>query len=204
MIRLLFNWVEKLGSEDPKVDDHKFETVEGCTRDQERQVAQDVDWQRIIARKVQVENQAPVVAPNPASAPNGNSVPQLPPLAPSEIDQARDQAEGMRHPRDIAGLYSCRAACTSSAFSVSDLSAKSKLANDDARRFFSRMEVLQDHETLDMSDFPTLTFTAHASTDDNPRLDEAMGGPNAEGFWQASTKEIMTLQKITTWTQLPL
>ncbi|GFH50753.1 hypothetical protein CTEN210_07229 [Chaetoceros tenuissimus] len=311
--------------------DDKFETVEGCTRDQQRQVAQDVDWQRIIdregaheinyevqdedlvpdflddewlneeeirykrearnermhrharnvvpnpnarqpalrdpgiivvggnRRQVQVENQAPAGASNAAGtpAPNGNPAPQLPPLAPAEIDQARDQAEGMRRTRrnrnaperleydrpggpnqrnrrDIAGLYSCGAACTSKAFvshseaegyqnttlkridldnhfvqglsweeSVSALSAKDKFANDDARRFFARMEVLQDPETLDMSDFPTLAFAARASADDNPRFDEAMRGPNAEGFWQASAKEITTLQKINTWTQVP-
>ena len=69
--------------------------------------------------------------------------------------------------------------------------------------FFARMEVLQDPETLDMSDFPTLAFAARASAEDNPRFDEAMRGPNAEGFWQASAKEITTLQKINTWTQVP-
>ena len=38
-----------------------------------------------------------------------------------------------------------------------------------------------------------LAFAAKASAEDNPKWNEAMNGPNAEGFWDAMCKEVTTL-----------
>ena len=59
-----------------------------------------------------------------------------------------------RNRSDTAGLYSCGAACSHKAF-VSHAEVE-----------FARMEVLQDPETFEMNDFPTLAFAARASAED--------------------------------------
>jgi hypothetical protein len=38
-----------------------------------------------------------------------------------------------------------------------------------------------------------LSLAAKANAEDNPRWNEAMNGPNAEGFWDAMCKEVTTL-----------
>jgi hypothetical protein len=86
--------------------------------------------------------------------------------------------------------------------SFSFLMQESNTKNGDSRRFFANMDVLQDPLSLDLDDFPTFGFISKASADDNPRFDQAMNGPNSEGFWEASVKEISTLQALRTWTQV--
>ena len=58
------------------------------------------------------------------------------------------------------------------------------------------MESLQDPETLELDDFPTLAlfYLAAASSSDTPRYHEAMHGPNCDGFLNVSAIEINTLQ----------
>ena len=41
-----------------------------------------------------------------------------------------------------------------------------------------------------------------AAAEDNPNFGQAMNGPNTEDFWDASVKEISTLQKLSSWTQV--
>ena len=41
-----------------------------------------------------------------------------------------------------------------------------------------------------------------AGAEDNPNFGQAMNGPYSEGFWDASAKEISTLQKLRSWTQV--
>jgi len=41
-----------------------------------------------------------------------------------------------------------------------------------------------------------------AAAEDNPNFGQAMNGPNTEDFWDASVKEISTLQKLNSWTQV--
>ena len=86
--------------------------------------------------------------------------------------------------------------------SVAALASKSKETNGDASRFFASIDALQDPEDLTMDDFPELAFVTKSSQNDNPRFDEAMNGPNSEGFWEASAKEVATLQNIGTWEQV--
>jgi hypothetical protein len=64
------------------------------------------------------------------------------------------------------------------------------------------MDAMQNLEDLTMDDFPELAFVTKSSQNDNPRFDEAMNGPNSEGFWEAGAKEITVLQKIGTWEQV--
>ena len=86
--------------------------------------------------------------------------------------------------------------------SVAMLASKSKDSNGDASRFFAQMDALQDPEDLTMEDFPELAFAKMSSEQDNPRFDQAMNGPNSKGFWEASAKEVATLQNIGTWEQV--
>jgi hypothetical protein len=85
---------------------------------------------------------------------------------------------------------------------ISYLSQESVTPSGDSRRFFAAMDVLQNPLTLELDDFPTFGFISKASADDNPRFEQAMNGPNAEGFWEAGAKEISTLQALNTWTQV--
>ena len=86
--------------------------------------------------------------------------------------------------------------------SVAALASKSRDSNGDASRFFAQMDALQNPEDLSMDDFPELAFATKSSQNDNPRFDEAMNGPNSEGFWEAAAKEAATLQNIGTWEQV--
>ena len=78
--------------------------------------------------------------------------------------------------------------------------------DQDSRRFFASMDVLQDPFDFTIDTFPTFALAAHksASSADNPRWHEAMKGPNADGFLRASTLEIATLQEMDAWTQVPV
>ncbi len=42
-------------------------------------------------------------------------------------------------------------------------------------------------------------FSVKANAEDNPTWHEAMGGPNAEGYWQACKKEYETLISMKVW-----
>lgn len=86
---------------------------------------------------------------------------------------------------------------------VSYLMNESITPNGDSRRFFAEMDALQNPLSLELDDFPTFGFISKVSADDNPRYEQAMNGPNAEGFWEASAKkEISTLQALNRWTQM--
>jgi hypothetical protein len=85
---------------------------------------------------------------------------------------------------------------------VTYLTNPSVTPNGNSRRFFAEMDALQNPLSLELDDFPTFGFISKASADDNPRFEQAMNGPNADGFWEASAKEISTLQVLNTWTQV--
>ena len=89
--------------------------------------------------------------------------------------------------------------------SVSALLASPDLKNEDSRRFFAAMEALQDPDSLELDELPTLAlfYLASASSADTPRYHEAMHGPNRDGFVDASVIEISTLQGMNAWTQVP-
>ena len=86
--------------------------------------------------------------------------------------------------------------------SLSMLAGNSKDSNGDSSRYFASMDVNQDPLDLTLDEFPTLGLASKAAAEDNPNFGQAMNGPNAEGFWDASVKEISTLQKLNSWTQV--
>ena len=98
-------------------------------------------------------------------------------------------------------------------FDIGDLDWKESLAllagspdvvNGDARRYFASMDIMEDPFGLGLDDFPTfgLVNRLSAASADNPRFNEAMAGPNAEGFINASVLEVSTLQHMDAWTQI--
>jgi len=64
------------------------------------------------------------------------------------------------------------------------------------------MDVHQDPLDLILDKFPTFGLVSQASAEDNPNFGQAMNGPNAEEFWDASAREISTIQKLRSWTQV--
>ena len=68
------------------------------------------------------------------------------------------------------------------------------LHSSDLKLYISNM---QQHTDLDKNTVewlhPTL-FMIQANAQDNPTWDEAMNGPNQEGYWEACLEEISTLQ----------
>lgn len=88
--------------------------------------------------------------------------------------------------------------------SLALLAGSPDVVNGDSRRYFSYMDVMEDPLGLGLDDFPTfgLVNRLSAASADNPRFQEAMSGPNAEGFINASVLEISTLQHMDAWTQV--
>jgi len=82
------------------------------------------------------------------------------------------------------------------------LAGDSKDSNGDSSRYFAVMDIHQDPFDLTLDEFPTLGLVNKAAAEDNPNFGQAMNGPNAESFWDASVKEISTLQKLNSWTQV--
>jgi hypothetical protein len=54
-------------------------------------------------------------------------------------------------------------------------------------------ETMTDLKEDTIEDMHLVAFAAKANADDNPTWEEAMNGPNKEGYWQACVKEIETL-----------
>jgi hypothetical protein len=72
-----------------------------------------------------------------------------------------------------------------------------------AQQFFTAMEIMEDpiNKTLDESH--PLAFGAKVNDADTPNWFQATSGENSKGFWEAIWKEIMTLQQIGAWEQVP-
>jgi hypothetical protein len=72
-----------------------------------------------------------------------------------------------------------------------------------AQQFFTAMEVLEDPISKILEDSHPLAFAVKANDADTPNWFQATSGENSEGFWEAIWKEIMTLQQIGAWEQVP-
>jgi hypothetical protein len=72
-----------------------------------------------------------------------------------------------------------------------------------AQQFFTEMESFEDPITGLVDEFHPLAFVAKAADEDNPNWFEATNGSNSDGFWEAMWKEMITLQKIGAWEQVP-
>lgn len=88
--------------------------------------------------------------------------------------------------------------------SLALLASSPEVVNGDSRRFLAAMDVLEDPFGFGLDEFPTfgLVNRLSASSADNPRYHEAMSGPNADGFLNASVVEISTLQHMDAWKQV--
>jgi hypothetical protein len=71
------------------------------------------------------------------------------------------------------------------------------------QQFFTAMEIHEDPTDNYIEEFHPLALVTKASDEDNPNWFEATSGENSEGFWEAIWKEIVTLQNIGAWEQVP-
>ena len=71
--------------------------------------------------------------------------------------------------------------------------------NGESSWFFADMDVLQDPLDLVLDNFPTFGLVSRAPAEDNPGFGKAVNGPNSEGFWEGSAKEISTVQNLKSW-----
>jgi hypothetical protein len=72
-----------------------------------------------------------------------------------------------------------------------------------SQQFFTAMESQEDPVTGTIDELHPLAFATKAADEDNPNWFEATNGENSEGFWEAMWKEVVTLQKIGAWEQVP-
>ena len=64
--------------------------------------------------------------------------------------------------------------------------------------------VYDENDTLGLlQEMSPLAFAARASAADTPRWNEALHGPNSEGFWEAMYNEIATLNNLKAWEVVP-
>jgi hypothetical protein len=65
------------------------------------------------------------------------------------------------------------------------------------------MENYEDPTTKTIEEFHPLALATKAADEDTPNWTKAINGPNSEGFWEGMWKEIVTLQKLGAWEQVP-
>ncbi len=75
---------------------------------------------------------------------------------------------------------------------------------DTVKQYYNRRSLLQlfksyHYDTETLEDWDPLAFAAKVNDADTPNWNEAMNGPEAEGFWQACIKEIRTLEAMKVW-----
>lgn len=73
------------------------------------------------------------------------------------------------------------------------------IQNGDSKGVISYLERHFDHETKTQEDWHPHALGAKASDADNPRFEEAMNGPDAEGYWDACKLEWQTLVDMKVW-----
>jgi hypothetical protein len=73
------------------------------------------------------------------------------------------------------------------------------LRSVDANQFHLVNDIHFDVELDEISWYNPLTLTMKANAEDNPRWNEAMNGPDAEGFWRAMEDELRQLADKDVW-----
>jgi Reverse transcriptase (RNA-dependent DNA polymerase)/GAG-pre-integrase domain len=74
------------------------------------------------------------------------------------------------------------------------------LRSRDARAVLSLLDGYRNSDNPDLlEDWHPMALAAKASDEDNPNWNQAMNGPNKDGFWEACQKEIDTLEAMDTW-----
>jgi hypothetical protein len=61
----------------------------------------------------------------------------------------------------------------------------------------TNIETYQDLNTVE--EYNPALLSSKAAEDDNPTYEQAMSGPNKEGYWQAAKKEVDTLVNKGSW-----
>ena len=75
----------------------------------------------------------------------------------------------------------------------------SDLKSPDSKRVMLEMLHSYDAEHGTLEQWHPMALAARANDADTPNWNEAMNGPNAEGFWEAIRKEIETLIRMGVW-----
>ena len=79
----------------------------------------------------------------------------------------------------------------------------SSASSSQSKEFFANLSKYEDPITGSLLESHPLILAAKSGDNDNPRWHQATSGENAEGFWKAMWKEVMTLQDIDVWDQVP-
>jgi hypothetical protein len=59
----------------------------------------------------------------------------------------------------------------------------------------AQMNIETDPDLNTVQEYSPALLSSKTSEDDNPTYEQAMSGPNKEGYWQAAKKEVDTLLK---------
>lgn len=73
------------------------------------------------------------------------------------------------------------------------------LKSESSRRALHALFSSYDPVSETIEQWSPTALAAKANDEDNPSWEQAMNGPNSEGFWEASEKEIRTLEKMRVW-----
>jgi hypothetical protein len=63
----------------------------------------------------------------------------------------------------------------------------------------AQMNIETDQDLNTVEEYNPSLLSSKALEDDNPTDEQAMSGPNKEGYWQADKKEVDTLVKKGSW-----
>jgi hypothetical protein len=63
----------------------------------------------------------------------------------------------------------------------------------------AQMNIETDKDLNTVEEYNLALLSSKASEDDNPTYEQAMSGPDKEGYWQAAKKEVDTLAKKGSW-----
>jgi hypothetical protein len=66
-------------------------------------------------------------------------------------------------------------------------------------KLMAQMNIETDQYLNSIEEYNPALLISKASEDDNPTYEQAMSGPNKEGYWQAAKKEVDTLVKKRSW-----
>ena len=75
----------------------------------------------------------------------------------------------------------------------------SQLRSHDAKSLFAHLSHFYDEDAGTQEDWSPLAFKAKCYDEDNPSYEQAMNGPNAEGYKEACRKEYQTLWDMGVW-----
>jgi hypothetical protein len=66
-------------------------------------------------------------------------------------------------------------------------------------KLIAQMNIETDQDLNTVEEYNPALLSSKASEDDNPTYEQAMSGPNKEGYWKAAEKEVDNLFKKVSW-----